>query len=395
MLIKLLLTKTGKLQLLGAIFGTITGMFLLLITFQFYFDADKLISNNKDLISPEFMVLYKNVSIFNTIGDKKATFTDSEIKNIKEQKFVKKASEFLSNKFKVFIIVKIGDSELTSGLFFEAIPDDYIDLEGENKKKWKWDPDNPELPIIIPRNYVNLYNFGFAPGQGLAQIPEKAFEMIPIKVRIRGNNKLKTLNAKIAGFSDRINSIMVPYSFLSWANENYGDQKGKMVSRVIIVTDDPSNPEILKFLKKNKYLTLKDKLKKSRISTILKIVLYVVGGISILIIFLSFFIFILSFRLLISKSLEKIKILLHLGYHYLSISKLYVLYFLFIVILVDIITILLLYITKIKLNNYIIPLGFNLSKNIYPIVIIAAISLSLMIFLVNSMSIIIQIKRAD
>ncbi len=395
MLIKLLLTKTGKLQLLGAIFGTITGMFLLLITFQFYFDADKLISNNKDLISPEFMVLYKNVSIFNTIGDKKATFTDSEIKNIKKQKFVKKASEFLSNKFKVFIIVKIGDSELTSGLFFEAIPDDYIDLEGENKKKWKWDPDNPELPIIIPRNYVNLYNFGFAPGQGLAQIPEKAFEMIPIKVRIRGNNKLKTLNAKIAGFSDRINSIMVPYSFLSWANENYGDQKGKMVSRVIIVTDDPSNPEILKFLKKNKYLTLKDKLKKSRISTILKIVLYVVGGISILIIFLSFFIFILSFRLLISQSLEKIKILLHLGYHYLSISKLYVLYFLFIVISVDIITILLLYITKIKLNNYIIPLGFNLSKNIYPIVIIAAISLSLMIFLVNSMSIIIQIKRAD
>ncbi len=395
MLIKLLLKKTGKLQLIGAIFGTITGMFLLLITIQFYFDADTLISKNKDLISPEFMVLYKSVSIFNTIGDKKAVFTEKEIKNIKKQSFVKKASQFLSNKFKVFIIVRIGDSELTSGLFFEAIPDEYIDLENDKKERWKWDPDNPELPIIIPRDYVNLYNFGFAPGQGLAQIPEKAFEMIPIKVRLNGNNKKLTLNAKIAGFSDRINSIMVPFSFLSWANNIYGDQKGKMVSRVIIVTDDPSNPEILKFLKKNKYLTLKDKLKKSRISTILKIVLFVVGGISILIIFLSFFIFILSFRLLISKSLEKITILLHLGYHYLNISKLYILYFLSIIIVVDIITIIILYITKIKLNNYIIPLGFTLSKSIYPIVLISAFVLSVFIFIVNSISIIMQIKRSE
>ncbi len=395
MLVKLLLKKTGRLQLIGAVFGTITGMFLLLITIQFYFDANSLISHNKDLINPEYMVLYKNVTIFNTIGDRKAVFTNDEIINIKKQTFVKSASAFLSNKFKIFIIVKIGNSELTSGLFFEAIPDEYIDFEGKNENSWKWKTDKNELPIIIPRDYVNLYNFGFAPGQGLAQIPEKAFELIPIKVRISGNGKTKVLNARIVGFSDRINSIMVPYSFLSWANKVYGDMKNKMVSRVIMVTDNPSNPEILKFLKKNKYLTLKDKLKNSRISTILKIVLFVVGGISVLIIFLSFFIFILSFRLLISKSFEKIKILIHIGYHYLTISKLYILYFMVIIICVDIITVFLLYFTKLKLNKYIIPLGFDINQNIYPIVLVSAVILSLFIFIMNAISIIVQIKKAE
>jgi len=395
MLIKLLLKKSGGMQLFGAILGTVIGMFLLLITLQFYFDADKLISDNKDLINPEFMVLYKSVSLLNTIGTKKAVFGKSEIEHIREQSFVKKASPFLSNKFRVFIIVKIGNSELTSGLFFEAIPDDYIDFDDKNREKWNWNPNKPELPIIIPRNYINLYNFGFAPGQGLAQIPEDALQLVPIKVRLSGNRLSRMIDARIVGFSDRINSIMVPYSFLKWANKVYGYQKKETYSRVIVVTDDPSNPEILKFLKKNGYKTLKDKLKKSRITTILKIVLFVVGGISVLIIFLSFFIFILSFRLLISKSFERIKILIHIGYHYMNISKLYIMYFFSIIIVVDIITLLLLVFIKSKLNDYILPLGFNIYPDVYTEVYFTGITLSVFIFIVNSIMIILQVKKAE
>ena len=62
---------------------------------------------------------------------------------------------------------------------------------------------------------------------------------------------------KIIGFSNRINSILVPYSFLSWANENYGFHSEDRISRLVIVTKDPTNPEIVSFLEKNGYATVR------------------------------------------------------------------------------------------------------------------------------------------
>ena len=44
-------------------------------------------------------------------------------------------------------------------MFFESVPDEYVDVSLEN---WHFDEDARVIPIIIPRNYLNLYNFGFA-----------------------------------------------------------------------------------------------------------------------------------------------------------------------------------------------------------------------------------------
>ena len=47
---------------------------------------------------------------------------------------------------------------MSTAMFFESVPDEYVDV---NLDKWEFDENERVVPIIIPRNYLNLYNFGF------------------------------------------------------------------------------------------------------------------------------------------------------------------------------------------------------------------------------------------
>lgn len=46
---------------------------------------------------------------------------------------------------------------MSTAMFFESVPDEYVDV---NLDKWEFDENERVVPIIIPRNYLNLYNFG-------------------------------------------------------------------------------------------------------------------------------------------------------------------------------------------------------------------------------------------
>ena len=48
---------------------------------------------------------------------------------------------------------------MSTDMFFESVPDGFVDV---NLDKWVFNENEPVIPIIIPRNYLNLYNFGFA-----------------------------------------------------------------------------------------------------------------------------------------------------------------------------------------------------------------------------------------
>ena len=44
---------------------------------------------------------------------------------------------------------------MSTAMFFESVPDEYVDV---NLDKWEFDEYERVVPIIIPRNYLNLYN---------------------------------------------------------------------------------------------------------------------------------------------------------------------------------------------------------------------------------------------
>ena len=85
--------------------------------------------------------------------------------------------------------------------------------------------------------FLDMYNFGFAVSQGTPQLTPDAIKLITLTLSVHAMGRKFDYPAQIVGFSDRISSVLVPQTFMDWANENFGAANTE-ASRVIIRTDD-------------------------------------------------------------------------------------------------------------------------------------------------------------
>jgi hypothetical protein len=323
LLYQILWKDHSRTHLLFAFFGTLAGFVLLLAGIQFYIDIKSVLSENRDLLDPEYIVINKKVNIAQTLGLSKGGFSEEEIEEITLQPFADQVSPFLSNQFPVSGYTENERfPDFYTELFFEAIPDEFIDVKSE---EWIWDPEVGKIPVIIPQDYLNLYNFGFAPSQGLPQIPKGVLSMIDFKLRLRGQSGSDDYDGQIVGFSNRIHSILVPLDFLTWANDRYGYFEKSNPSQLIMVSKDPTDPNIIRYLEEKGYDTIREKLKSSRMNIILKLIISFLVVVAAIIIGLAFLVFLLSLQLMISRSSEKIRRLNKIGFHYREISRPYIL----------------------------------------------------------------------
>ena len=106
---------------------------------------------------------------------------------------------------------KIGNAQaglgFTTDMFFEAIPDRYVDAD---LSKWNYRLGGDTIPVILPKNYLNLYNFGFASTKGLPALSEAMVGMVQIRFYLRGTQQNRQMAGRVVAFSDRINTILVP-----------------------------------------------------------------------------------------------------------------------------------------------------------------------------------------
>ena len=137
-------------------------------------------------------------------------------------------------------------------------------------------------------------------------LSEGILEAINIDIRIRGNDEDVFYKGSIAGFSNRLNTILVPESFMNYANERFSAERETGVSRVVIQVDNPTDDHITSYLQDNNYETDEDKLDASKTNYILKVLVAVVLIIGSIISLLAFFILILSIYLLVEKNSTKL-----------------------------------------------------------------------------------------
>ncbi len=245
-------------QIIGYAFTLLIGATIILVTSQFYFGIKPLLSQETDLFKTKAVVVSKNISVFKSINKEKIYFTDEEFKELENQPFIKNISKFNNASFKIKAYTK--ESKKVPGfytdLFFESIPQKYLDVETE---EWDWNPSLDFIPIIIPENYLKLYNFGFAQSQGLPVLSKNTISLIEFNIKVSGNNQIKRYRSKIVGFSNKVNSILVPEDFLLWANKEFGRGDKNKTSRVLIEFKNPSDKAILKYFNENNYSISKDK----------------------------------------------------------------------------------------------------------------------------------------
>ena len=381
----------SRTHLLFAFLGTLAGFILLLSGLQFYRDIRQVMVDNSDLLDPEYIVLNKKVNLGGALGVSSPGFSREEVDEITAMPFTRQVSPFLFNRFP---IQGFTDNEQIPGfyteLFFEAIPDEYLDIQAGD---WNWDPEKGLIPIVIPQDFLNLYNFGFAQSQGLPQIPKEVVSMLKFRIRMNGIEGQDDYEGRIVGFSNRIQSILVPYDFLEWANDKYGYFERDEPSRLILVSKDPTDPEIVRFIEDRGYDTIKEKLKSSRMNIILKFIIRFLVVVAGLILLLAFLVFLLSLQLMISRSSGHIRRLHRLGFHPLEISRPYIVLLSILLLAVTLLSLLSTSLITHRLAVMGAEWNLGISESLHPLVYGIALVLIFLIFAINLAAILISTKK--
>lgn len=310
---KLLRQHVSLPQLAGFFFANLFGMAIVLLSVQFYKDITPVFTGQDSFIKKDYVIVTKKVSTLGSFIGKSSSFTESEIKEIRQQPFAKGVGEFLPTQFAVSAGMGMGQTglHLSTEMFFESVPDAFVDV---SQDQWHFEEGSHTIPIILPRNYLDLYNFGFAQARGLPKLSEGLMGMIRLDIKMSGDGKSDQFTGKIVGFSNRLNTILVPENFMHWANRTFAPGKKTGPSRLIVEVGNPADDRITRFFQNKGYDIADNKLDAGKATYFLKIVTGIVAAVGLLISILSFYILMLSIYLLLQKNTTKLENLLLIGY---------------------------------------------------------------------------------
>ena len=309
---KLLRQHISVPQFVGFFFANLFGKLVVLLGFQFYNDVIPVFTAEDSFMKSDFLILNKKIGTASTISGRTNTFSNSEIDEVGEQSFVKKMGKFTSTEYKVNANMGInGTNVLNSEIPIESVPDDFVEAPSQD---WKWKEGDQKVPIILPRAYITMYNFGFAQSHSLPKISEGLMGMIDFKMFIQGNGYNEEFDGKVIGFSSRLNTILVPQAFMDWSNNHFAPENHSNPTRLIMEVGNPADEHITKYLDKKGYEVEDDKLNAEKTTYFLKLMVSMVMIVGLIISILSFYILMLSIYLLVQKNSSKLENLLLIGY---------------------------------------------------------------------------------
>lgn len=293
------------------------GVLLLLCSVQMYINIQQLIKDKTvSKTGFDFISITKKVTNETAGQPEKNAFSETELSDLKKQPFLEGAAPLGASQFHI----KLSGGEIlpvSTDFFLESLEDAYIDTVPPN---FKWAEGQINVPVIVSSEFFEAYNI-FAPGQGLPQMSQETLMGLPLIINAEGNGQSGKFVGKIAAFSDRINSILVPKTFLDWANKNYASGKQSGYSRIFIKTKDANNPDLLNYIDSKGYNVNKDKTKFGRTKQVVQGIFTGLGVFGLLVVVMALMLFSFYLQLVIARSRDSLQLLLLLGYSPLWLSK--------------------------------------------------------------------------
>lgn len=299
-------------QFVGFFFANLFGMTIVLLGYQLYCDILPIFTANDSFLKADYLVVSKKIGMANALGQQHSGFSKDEIADLQAQPFVKGVGQFTSTAYKAEATMGVsGMKILNSELFFESVPDPFVDVSLDN---WHYTPGDSLVPVILPRSYIAMYNFGFAQNHSLPKINEGLVGMIDLHIQVQGKGGQGYFRGKVIGFSSKLNTILVPQSFMTWSNSHFSPDSEMPPSRLILDVTNPANQRIGTYLEDHNYELEDNNLDAEKTTYFLKLMVTLVMGVGVVISALSFYVLLLSIYLLVQKNTTKLQNLLLIGY---------------------------------------------------------------------------------
>ena len=299
-------------QFVGFFFANLFGMTIVLLGYQLYCDILPIFTANDSFLKADYLVVSKKIGMANALGQQHLGFSKDEIADLQAQPFVKGVGQFTSTAYKAEATMGVsGMKILNSELFFESVPDPFVDVSLDN---WHYTQGDSLVPVILPRSYIAMYNFGFAQNHSLPKINEGLVGMIDLHIRVQGKGGQGYFKGKVIGFSSKLNTILVPQSFMLWSNNHFSPDSEMPPSRLILDVTNPADQRIGTYLEEHNYELEDNNLDAEKTTYFLKLMVTLVMGVGVVISALSFYVLLLSIYLLVQKNTTKLQNLLLIGY---------------------------------------------------------------------------------
>lgn len=305
---QLLRQHVSVMQFVGFFLTNLVGVAIVLTAVQLYRDVTPALAAPDSFLDNDFIILSKEVE---GVGVGKTFFTQEELAQLAEQPFTEALGEFTPARYSVMGGVSLAGINMRTYLFFESVPDRFLDVQSDG---WGFEEGDVVIPIILPRNYLNLYNFGFASTRGLPQVSEELVRGITLDLDLSGQGQTRSFKGRVVAFSNRLNTILVPEAFIRWSNRQFADKPAADPSRIILEVQNASDDQLHEYLTQHKYQIEGGAGDGGRANYFLRLATGVVIGVGLLITALSFFILMLSIFLMLQKNMKKLEDLLMLGY---------------------------------------------------------------------------------
>jgi hypothetical protein len=302
-------------QMAGFAFANLVGAVIVLFGIQAYKDAASVLSAPDSVLSSNFLVLSKPVSAMTTLagalGAGPRSFSESEIEELSEVKGVSSVGTFRTAQFPVVGGLSYGGFSVSTEMFLESVSDEFLDVD---PAMWNASVDDHVVPVVIPRTYLNFYNYGFAAARGTPQLGEELFAYVPLDLVIRGREGRRSYSGRIVGLTDRMNTILVPDDFLAEANRRFATEPEKEPSRVLVEAGSEASKELMQHINENDYVIDGGSEDAVRLLSVVRTIISIVVALGLLVSSLAFFLLLISILLLIEKNRYKNDTLHQLGY---------------------------------------------------------------------------------
>lgn len=323
MLKQLLFRFQDRKQLFIAIGGSFLGMSFLITSIHYLIQVNEF-GEGADVLGPNTIIIQKKVSSANTLAIAKTEFTEREIEQLKQEPGVIDARPVIANNFDVsFETADPLVPRFRSNVFIQTVSKEFIDVKTD---KWQWKEGDTIVPLIMPREFLVMLNT-YASASNIPQISDELAMDIGFKFTLQNDSLKEWMNVRIVGFTNEISSMLVPESFMKWANRRYGKSEPMKITQVMISGEESKFGMIEEMMKSRHYESKKSQAVIGRLKSIVSTLILVVLVISIIAVLLSVLVLIQYLQLLITRNAYEVRTLLRLGYHPKVLTRQFFVYF--------------------------------------------------------------------